>query len=433
MARKSEKIAVPLSAIGDFPSHWIASTLEDSCDLVIDGTHDSPKPSLTGFPLITGRCITQGRVDFSNAYNISEEEHKKVMARSKPEKGDILFANIGNSIGDLALVDVEREFSIKNVALFKPGSQLNSLFLKYYLLSPQVQAYVRNTTLGSAQPFLSLAMLRAFPIPLPPRDEQKAIAYILGILDDKIELNQQMNHTLESVARALFKSWFIDFDPVRAKIDGRQPAGMDAETAALFPDEFKDSVLGKIPESWKIGRLEEIAEIVMGASPKGDTYNEDGIGTPLVNGPVEFGEYFLIKKKWTTSPTRLSQPGDLVFCVRGSTTGRRVIADDVYCLGRGVCAIRGFKNTQLFVNQTIEIELERLLAKTTGSVFPNLSSSDLREFDVLLPTQPVIEAFCSKVQPLNEKILANIHEIEALQAIRDVLLPKLLSGQLQVI
>jgi len=151
------------------------------------------------------------------------------------------------------------------------------------------------------------------------------------------------------------------------------------------------------------------------------------------NGPVEFGEYFLVKKKWTTSPTRLSQPGDLIFCVRGSTTGRRVIADDVYCLGRGVCAIRGLKNTQLFINQTIELELERLLTKTTGSVFPNLSSSDLREFEVLIPTQSIIERFCSTAQPLNEEILANIHQLKTLQAVRDALLPKLLSGQLQVI
>ena len=115
----------------------------------------------------------------------------------------------------------------------------------------------------------------------------------------------------------------------------------------------------------------------MGASPKGDTYNEQEIGIPLINGPVEFGEYFLVKKKWTTAPTRLSQTGDLILCVRGSTTGRRVIADDVYCLGRGVCAIRTLTNEQLFINQTIDTNLDQLLAKTTGSVFPNLSSSDI--------------------------------------------------------
>ncbi len=252
MVRKSETLRIPLDIVGEFPSHWMPSTLNDACNLVTDGTHDSPKPVDTGFPLITGKCITQGKVDFDCAYLISLEEHKKVIARSRPEKGDIIFANIGNSIGDLALIDTEREFSIKNVALFKPSKKLDSHFLKYYLLSPSVQNYIKNTSFGSAQPFISLATLRAFPVPLAPLPEQQAIAHILGTLDDKIELNQQMNRNLEAIASAIFKSWFVDFDPVRTKMEGREPAGMDADTAALFPDSFEDSLLGEIPKGWEV-------------------------------------------------------------------------------------------------------------------------------------------------------------------------------------
>lgn len=419
--------------IGNVPIHWDVLPLSYFMNRVTYG-FTNPMPTTDSGPFkLTAKDIHDGKIDYTTARHTSwEAYYNDLTDKSKPKVGDILLTKDG-SIGRVAMCDRADICINQSVALLQPNERIDSRFLKYLLETPHYQRRMENDADGTTIKHIYITRVDKMQIAVPPLDEQKAIAHILGTLDDKIELNQQMNHTLESITRALFKSWFINFDPVRAKMDGRQPTGMDSETAALFPDEFEDSPLGKIPENWKIGRLEEIAEIVMGASPKGDTYNEDGIGIPLVNGPVEFGEYFLVKRKWTTSPTRLSQPGDLVFCVRGSTTGRRVIADDVYCLGRGVCAIRGFKNTQLFVNQTIEIELERLLSKTTGSVFPNLSSSDLREFEVLVPTQSVIEVFCSSVQPLNEEILANIHQIETLKATRDVLLPKLLTGQLQVI
>src|SRR5262249_42189559 len=144
---------------------------------------------------------------------------------------------------------------------------------------------------------------------IPPPDAQRAIAAILGALDTKIELNRHINRTLEAIARALFKCWFVDFDPVRHK--GGQPAGVDAKTAALFPDTFEDSDLGQIPKGWKVGPLRALATVIMGASPPGATYNVSGAGIPLVNGPVAFGEYCPLKQKWTTAPTRLAQPGDL--------------------------------------------------------------------------------------------------------------------------
>ena len=324
---------------------------------------------------------------------------------------------------------VEQDFWPLNTTLYvKDFKGNNPLFISYLLRTVDFASCSDK----SSVPGVNRNDLHLIKILLPPIAEQKAIAQILSSLDDKIELNQQMNQTLEAIARALFKSWFIDFDPVRAKMDDRQPVGMDAETAALFPAEFEDSAIGKIPKGWKLGRLENIAEIIMGASPKGDTYNEIGVGTPLVNGPVEFGDYFLVEKKWTTAPTRLSKAGDLIFCVRGSTTGRRVISDGVYCLGRGVCAIRGIKDAQIFINQMIELELERLLAKTTGSVFPNLGSSDLREFIVMMPSYSLIERFCITTQALTHQIWLNVHQSRSLAEIRDRLLPKLLSGELHV-
>src|SRR5207249_9648865 len=124
-----------------------------------------------------------------------------------------------------------------------------------------------------------------------------------------------------------------------------------------------------------------------------ESYNAESLRIALTNAPVEFGDYFPLKTKWTISPTRMAQAGDLIFCVRGSTTGRRVVADDSYCLGRGVCAIRAKNDARTFLYQTVNISLGRLLLNTTGSVFPNLNAPDLKGFPVVVPTQPVLEIF----------------------------------------
>ena len=250
MPRNASPTTLTLNQIGAFCSEWSESTLQEACQLVTDGTHDSPKEVSKGFPLVTGKCIKGGRLSIDAAYLISEADHKKVISRSRAIKGDLLFANIGNSAGEVCLINEEVDISIKNLALFRPSKQLDGVFLLAYLRSRRVQNYIRNTILGSAQPFMGLGTLRGFPVPLPPITEQRAIAHILGTLDDKIELNRKTNETLEAMAKALFKSWFMDFDSVRAKAEGRS-TGLPAEISDLFPDSLEDSELGEIPSGWQ--------------------------------------------------------------------------------------------------------------------------------------------------------------------------------------
>jgi type I restriction enzyme, S subunit len=269
--------------------------------------------------------------------------------------------------------------------------------------------------------------IEAFEFDLPPLAEQKAIAAVLGALDDKIELNRRMNATLEVMARALFQSWFVDFDPVRAKLDG-----LDKATAALFPAAFQDSPLGPIPKGWAVARLDDIASVMMGLSPDGDSYNSDGVGVPLINGPVEFGDYFPVKTKWTQAATRFAAEGDLIFCVRGSTTGRRVVSDGEYGIGRGVCAIRAKDKLDSFLYQTINVGLERLLERTTGSVFPSLSAPDIKGFSVLKPNGDVQQLYERTTKPLVQSIQQNHRQSRTLATLRDTLLPKLMSGEVSV-
>lgn len=293
---------------------------------------------------------------------------------------------------------------------------------------------------GSGQPLINQRALNALELPVPPRILRLEIGDLLGSLDDKIELNRRMNETLEAMAQAIFRDWFVDFGPTRRKLEGATDpltimGGLvqDAERAQALSDMFP-AALGNdgLPEGWNTGRLDEFTEVLMGASPKGDTYNEDGVGIPLANGPVEFGDYFLVEKKWTTSPTRLSKVGDFVICVRGSTTGRHVFADGVYCLGRGVAALRGSPGEQDFVNATIIVHLDTLLQKTTGSVFPNLSGDDIRSFSCLVPPKSARRQFSLLAEPLRMRIWHNILENRTLAATRDLLLPKLMSGEIRL-
>jgi type I restriction enzyme S subunit len=170
----------------------------------------------------------------------------------------------------------------------------------------------------------------------------------------------------------------------------------------------------------------------MGLSPDGESYNADGVGIPLINGPVEFGDYFPARTKWTEAATRFATAGDLIFCVRGSTTGRRVVSDGEYGIVRGVCAIRAKGGYHGFLYQTVNVGLERLLEKTTGSVFPSLSAPDIKGFSVLKPSKAILEAFERMTTPLIQRVQQNCHQSRTLATLRDTLLPKLLSGELSV-
>jgi type I restriction enzyme S subunit len=332
--------------------------------------------------------------------------------------------------GPLGVEWCESDFWVIDTAYFA-STLTPDLDLKYfYHLVKHVG--LNHLKDGTSNPTLSRDTFGAQLFPLPPLAEQKAIAAVLGALDDKIELNRRMNATLEATARALFQSWFVDFDPVRAKLDGRKPDGLDKPIAALFPAAFQDSPLGPIPKGWAVARLDDIASVMMGLSPDGDSYNSDGVGVPLINGPVEFGDYFPVKTKWTQASTRFAAEGDLIFCVRGSTTGRRVVSDGEYGIGRGVCAIRAKDKLDSLLYQTINVGLERLLEKTTGSVFPSLSAPDIKGFSVLKPNGDVQQLYERTTKPLVQSIQQNHRQSRTLATLRDTLLPKLLSGEVSV-
>ena len=234
------------------------ASLNDVCVLVTDGTHDTPKRIEQGYPLIKAKEIVGGQIDFETCDQISEEEHLKVIARSKPEYGDTLFTHIGASLGEAAFVKTHRPFSIKNIALFKPNPQvIDKRYLYYIVVSPAFQDLAKQTRTGSAQPFLGLGHLRSHRIRYHViLNEQHKIASILSAYDKLIENNTRRIKILEEMAQAIYREWFVNY-----RFPGHEKVKM------------VDSPLGMIPDGWELTSLSSVVDFAKGRKPV-ETRNE---------------------------------------------------------------------------------------------------------------------------------------------------------------
>ena len=268
-------------------------------------------------------------------------------------------------------------------------------------------------------------------IPVPPLAEQRAIADILGTLDDKIELNRQMNEALEAMARALFKSWFVDFDPVRAKAESRDP-GLPKPLADLFPDSFEDSELGEIPKGWEVGSVDDEFDLTMGQSPPGETYNETGAGLPFYQGCTDFGFRFPTRRVYCTAPTRLGKAGDTLVSVRAPVGDINMATEDC-AIGRGVAAVRHKTRSRSYSYQFMQ-SIEEVFARfeAEGTVFGSIGKKDFHAIKCVNPPRELVLAFEARVSPLDDRVDVDERESRCLTALRDTLLPKLISGELRV-
>jgi type I restriction enzyme, S subunit len=286
---------------------------------------------------------------------------------------------------------------------------------------------------------------------MPPLSEQRAIAHTLGTLDDKIELNLRMNETHEALARAIFKSWFVDFDPVRAKMEGHQRAGMDAATAALFPAGFEDSALGKIPKGWKVAAIGNMVTLDKGVSYKGAFLAEDGV--PMINlgcfqGGGKFSMGSLKFYRGDFQDRHVVVSGDIVMANTDITQKREVLGSPaivpvsshykkfifthhVFTL-RLVDPLSEWKEFLFFMLLQPEFR-ERAAGFATGTTVLALPRDAVLNYSFAAPKdEKLIAAFRNLVKPMLERASKNMEESMTLAALRDTLLPKLLSGEVQV-
>ncbi|MFA5331343.1 MAG: restriction endonuclease subunit S [Methanoregula sp.] len=425
---------------GSFPEEYHLDELEDLCVKKIgiqtgpfgSQLHNSDYVSV-GTPILTVEHLGENRIIHENLPRVTEEDRQR-LSRYSIKKGDIIFSRVG-SVDRRALVrDAEDGwlFSGRCLRVRPDPEKLDSIFLSYLMGLPTFQEYVRKIAVGATMPSINTEILSGIPICYPPLPTQHAIARILGSLDDKIELNRQMNETLEAMAKAIFQSWFVDFDPVRAKAEGRQPAGMDAATAALFPGEFEEVDGREVPRGWGVEMLSESFIITMGQSPPGITYNENGEGVPFFQGRTDFGFRYPTVRVYCTVPTRFAEAGDSLVSVR-APVGDINLAQAKCCIGRGVAAVRHKTGSRSFTYyQMLSFKDIFALFESEGTVFGSIAKTDFNSIECITPPKEIVKKFEQIVFPIDQMIENNEQQSRTLAQIRDALLPRLMSGEMQM-
>jgi type I restriction enzyme, S subunit len=283
--------------------------------------------------------------------------------------------------------------------------------------------------------------LADFSVPIPELDDQRAIAHILGSLDDKIELNRKMNETLEAMARAIFKSWFVDFDPVHAKTEGRDP-GLPKDIADLFPDSFQDSDLGEIPKGWEIKTIGEVVRCVGGSTPstKNPTFWDGGTDpfvTPKdmssLTSPVILDTARHITDTGVDKISSGRLPAGTVLLSSRAPIGYLAITEVPVSVNQGIIAMICDKALPNYhVLYWIEANMDTIKSNAGGTTFAEISKRNFRPIQVIVPHERVLEAYVLQIEPLHQQVVLNLQESNTLASLRDTLLPKLISGDLHV-
>ena len=346
-------------------------------------------------------------------------------ARKRAQPGDILFCVRGSTTGRMNWAD--QEYAIgRGVAAIRHREQPALQPFVRGVIELELPALLSRAT-GSTFPNVSVSQLAEIPYPSLDKQEQYAIAHILGTLDDKIELNRRMNQTLEEMVRAIFQDWFVDFSPVRAKLEGREPY-LPSELWDLFPDRLVDSELGEIPDGWQVKMLEEFATVVYGAPFSSKRFNESGYGLPLIrirdlatHDPSVFTDEQHLKGE-------LINPGDIVVGMDGEFRAH-IWKGPTSWLNQRVCHFkprRGVPRTFLFEALTGPLsDFERV---KVGTTVIHLGKTDIDSIKLVWPSSGVFVAFSTLAEPLVDQVVANAAESDTLAAQRDVLLPKLVFG-----
>ena len=382
---------------------WSTVRADQFCTLITDGTHDSPKPQQSGWKLITSKHLKGHYIDFNSANWISEDDYLKVISRSAIEQWDILFSMIG-TIGNIYLEkNPHVEYACKNIGIFKfSGNKENALWMYYYLRSPQAKAYIQTHLRGSTQAYVPLGGLRDMPVPVPPHSVRNAIIAILRPIDEKIECNNAINDNLYAQAKAIFDNHFINIDA--------------------------------IPAGWRKGNLLDIANYLNGLAMQKFRPQGNEIGLPVLKikelrqgSCDDSSELCSLRIK----PEYIIHDGDVIFSWSGS------LLVDIWC--GGTCGLNQhlFKVTsdiydKWFYYLWTSHHLARFIAIAAdkATTMGHIKREELAKAEVLIPCEEDYTSLTSIMQPIFELIISNRIEARKLAALRDELLPKLMSGEI---
>ncbi len=391
----------------------------------------------SGVPVIKGGNLNGTYIHDSFTDFLTEDKAAE-LASSQARPLDIVITHRG-TLGQVGLIPERSRYpyyivSQSQLKLSFDLARVDPYFIYYFLRSPLGQQRLLANTSQVGVPAIAQALttIRQIQIALPSLEEQRNICSMLRLLDDRITLLRETNATLEAIAQALFKSWFVDFDPVRAKMEGRTPEGMDEATAALFPDGFETSELGEVPRGWRYSTVGESFVLTMGQSPPGDTYNDSGEGLAFYQGRTDFGFRFPTQRVFCSAPTRYAEPGDTLVSVR-APVGDVNMALERCCIGRGVASVRHSSGFRGFVFYAMHGLRERFKTfDSEGTVFGSISKKDFQSLPVVVAPEDVLRAYDAVAAPIDQRIAENEVMLRTLSTLRDTLLPRLISGQLRL-
>ncbi|HCG8650185.1 TPA: restriction endonuclease subunit S [Vibrio parahaemolyticus] len=424
----------PLSTLGDFVSLFTGFPFKSKQFSDVEGTK-----------LLRGDNVAQGTLRWENVKRWTDEnvvdKHKNYLLREK----DVILAmdrpwiEAGLKFSQIESRDLPC-YLVQRVACLRANDPDDQDFLKFIIGSRAFTEYVKLVQTGTAVPHISGKQILAFEFRLPPKDVRLSIGKILSDIDKKVSINTQTNQTLEQMAQTIFKSWFVDFDPVKAKMNGEQPEGMNATTASLFPEKLVESELGLIPEGWKVSSLSELIKLTGGGTPKRseETYWNGDIPWFSVKDVPSGSNVFVVDtdEKITElglnkSSTKLLPKGTTIITARG-TVGKLALVGTDMCMNQSCYGIRGKEVGDFYNYFNLNEAVSTLQRNTHGAVFDTITTKTFETYSMAFSGVELANKFDAIVAPLLQKIEANVRQNIELVKLRDTLLPKLLSGEIEL-
>ena len=399
-------------------SEWPLIPLRDFVDLLAGFAFKS-----TGYSdgqddvrLLRGDNIAPGRVRWDGVKRWSRE-NAVGLERYALEPGDVVLAMdrpwipAGLKVAQVQAADTP-SYLVQRVARIRPASREDCSFLFALLSTPEFESYIQNVTTGTAVPHISAKQILDFEFRLPPAYVRAKVGEIVAALNERITLLRETNATLEAIAQALFKSWFVDFDPVHARARGEQPAGLAPEVAALFPDSFEESALGMIPRGWRVLSFTETIDVIGGGTPKtsiSEYWNGDIPWFSVVDAPATTDVFVIETEKHITceglnkSSTKLLPVGTTIISARG-TVGRLALVGQAMAMNQSCYGLSGKAGDVYFTYFSTHRLVETLKQRTHGSVFDTITRDTLAGVSVVYPQTIVITAFEETIAPVMERI-----------------------------
>lgn len=414
--------------------------LDDICEAIVDCEHKTAPLASVGFPSVRTTNIKNGRIDWENCNRVDAATYATWTRRREPKPGDLILAREA-PVGEVGLIPAGHKAVLgqRTVLICPDRQKVDPRYLHFLLISPDVQDDMLGKATGSTVEHLNMSDIRALPLPeLPPLAEQRAIARVLGELDDKIELNRRMNRTLEDLTRGLFKSWFVDFDPVTRAATANTPG----PPANLFSTRLVDSALGPIPEGWRVSTIGEEVTVVGGSTPGTDEPKFWAAGqhcwiTPrdlskLADPVVIDSERHITDAGLTQISSGLLPKGTVLLSSR-APIGYLAIADLPLAINQGFIGMKCDKSLPgVFVLRWCEQNMDEVLSRAGGTTFAEISKAAFRPIPLVVPPASVIEAFSRAAQGWHDQIVANVRQTRQLVALREAILPQLLSGEIRL-